>query len=254
MRSLTHSFRRLWEVKSYTGTLMLFPFFSFLNTFTSSSKSKASGWSKLNSLLAASSCSSLVRTWRSRGAAGGKSRSLLNVPSSGQESLMKQPLGCTSIKGNIRRVTDTACSPSCHLTLSEVAYTCLPEKWHLAGTTGGYGGRAPAHLVEGFHGQQHHPGNVQRLDDPVGHGGFPRSASATQSCETRRMATSASRHPPNPQTSTRRGSESRETPSDVNGRKLAAMVGDEAGDSHPQKVPPCLRTKQDSTCRERYKM
>lgn len=60
---LTHSLRRLWLVKSYTGTLMLFPFFSFLRTVMSSSKSKASGWSKLYSFLAASSCSSLFNTW-----------------------------------------------------------------------------------------------------------------------------------------------------------------------------------------------
>lgn len=59
---LTHSLRRLWLVKSYTGTLMLLPFFSFLNTVTSSSKSKASGWSKLYSFLAANSCSSLLKT------------------------------------------------------------------------------------------------------------------------------------------------------------------------------------------------
>lgn len=45
---------------------MLFPFFSFLRMLTSSSKSKASGWSKLYSFLAASSCSSLFNTWMTK--------------------------------------------------------------------------------------------------------------------------------------------------------------------------------------------
>lgn len=29
------------------------------------------------------------------------------------------------------------------------------------------------HLIEGIHGQKHHPGHIQSFDDLVGHGGLP---------------------------------------------------------------------------------
>lgn len=38
------------------------------------------------------------------------------------------------------------------------------------------------YLVEGVHGEQNHPGNVQRFNDPIGYCGFARCASATETC------------------------------------------------------------------------
>lgn len=45
--------------------------------------------------------------------------------------------------------------------------------------------RGGVYLVEGVHGEQNHPGNVQRLDDLIGYCGFPRCASATETCSRR---------------------------------------------------------------------
>lgn len=38
------------------------------------------------------------------------------------------------------------------------------------------------YLVEGVHGEQNHPGNVQRFNDLVGYCGFTRCASTTETC------------------------------------------------------------------------
>lgn len=44
-----------------------------------------------------------------------------------------------------------------------------------------------SHLVKGVHGQQNHPGNIQRLDDLAGHGGFAWGTATTESCSQTRQ-------------------------------------------------------------------
>ena len=39
-----------------------------------------------------------------------------------------------------------------------------------------------SHLVKGVHGHEHHPGDVQSLDDLAGHGGFTRGTASAQAC------------------------------------------------------------------------
>jgi len=43
-----------------------------------------------------------------------------------------------------------------------------------------------SHLVEGVHGEKHHPGDVQRFNDLIGHCGFTTSTSSTQPCGAER--------------------------------------------------------------------